>query len=262
MHYRWSERARPLPGRHPAGRGDRPHPRRAEGRSAGGGSRSARTGCSCAATGSSTIAPATTPRAATCDLLGWLEPILTERPFMLGEPADDRRHRADGPVLAPLRPRPDPGAADAGPRPGGVRVGGADLERAREPDRRPRRSPTASRPTGGRSCGEIGETHLEALAANAAAYDARREGARPHGPGHDLPRDPDQRLPAVVPATAPGARYEELPAGSGRGRARAASSATAAGSRCGGSPTFACDHDPRGHGAVLPRDADGARLAS
>ena len=44
---------------------------------------------------------------------------------------DDRRHRPDGPLLAPLRPRPDAGAAPPGPGSRGLRVGGEDLERAR-----------------------------------------------------------------------------------------------------------------------------------
>ena len=109
-----------------------------------------------------------------------LEPVLAERPFLLGERptvADFGLLRVDVP---PLRARPDSGPDHAQPRPRRLRVGRAGLERAGEPDRRARRSldgvPADLEPL----LREAGETHLPMLAANAAAHAAGRGRPRLH----------------------------------------------------------------------------------
>ena len=176
-------RPRPLSGRHPPGRGDRPRspacrrsqrrrwvPKRQE--------QAVRD----AATGS-TRAPGRTSRRATCACSTGSSRSSRERPFMLGERptiADFGlmgpfwRHFVHDPTPARLMQDRAPAVFEWAARTWNARaseLGTRPLARRR------------SRPTGSPLLREIGETHLEALAANAVAYTAGASDARPHRPG-------------------------------------------------------------------------------
>ena len=243
MQFRWLNAPGPVPGRDPACRGDRPHPRRPLFERRRWVSRSARRSCSCAATGRRPADPRAR-RAA------YLRPARLARadphraPVHARRPADDRRRRVDGAVLAPLRPRPDAGAADAGPRPGDLRVGGPNLERAGESDRRR----TARRRDPGRLGPDPARDRRHAprgAGAERRRLHRAREAARPDRPGNDLPRNPDQRR------TGPGACCSCARATrSCPPRRRCGSARCSSGQGCW-EPLWrvaevACDHDPDG----------------
>lgn len=147
------------------------------------------------------------------NLLDWLEAIFSHRPFMLGERptiADFGlmgpfwRHFVHDPTPARLMQDRAPAVFEWAARTWNARVsrdGGRPLESGIPGDWGPLLK-------------EIGETHLEALAQNAAAYTAGEEKHDLRVQGH-LRRDPDERLPAVVPEAATGT-FPGSARGSGR----------------------------------------------
>ena len=229
-----AERAGPPPGRHAAGGGDRPDPRRAQRPSPALGRQAPDQAVRVRRRGRRRAHP-DARRVELPEPARLARAHLQRAPVHARRPPDDRRLRAHGPVLAPLRPRPDSGAADAGARPGDLRVGGADLERAGEPARvraDRRRSPGRLGPGPARGGGDA----PRGARGQRGRLHRRRKDARPHRPGHDLPANPDQRLPALVPSSAPGAATSRSSRRPPKRSARS-SSATVAGSRSGGSPS-------------------------
>ena len=195
--------------------------------------------------------------AAVARAYGCLQPIFTRRPFLLGDRptlADVGlmgpfwRHFAHDPTPARLMQETAPAVFEWTARTWNARagrLGDLALLDGIPPDWAP-------------LLREIGATHLEALAVNAAAHTA---GAARHDlPVRARPTATCRRAPTASGASSSSARASPSCTPRRARRSARCSKSTAAGSRCGASASSRSRARPGRRGAVLPGSAHGAGL--